>query len=256
MINKSNAVILCVGLIGLGCCIGIGLIKLGNQVNSMNNKMIEVKGLSEKIVKADLGKIVITISNEGSYLEDLYKKRIKDKNKVLDCLKKIGITDEEIADNSSDTWDYEKEVKITEKGVTQSEYKRVFKADDSITIKTKFLEKIDKIRSEIMQLNSEGIFVKCNHSYQLTDFIKIKLDMMKEASQNARKNAEVFVESQGYKIDDVLYLKQGEVTITGDDEKEGIESWRSNEAKSINKKLRLVVRGGFSKKKACSTNCK
>lgn len=249
MKSKFNAFIILIGLLGAAVIIALGLGSFG-YLNSYSNKLIEVKGLAEKIVRADIGDMSIDISNNGyENLEDLYKKRISDKEKVIAFLKQQGITDTEIVSFSMNTSNYTEENKTTSiSGVTTTERKRLFGSNDTISIKTKELEKIGKIKADIVKLSAEGVLVTYYYSYKLTNFVNIKLEMMKEASANARKNAEAFVEPQGDTIQGVAYLKQGEVTITGEDEGENVNSWNSQESQSINKKLRLVVRAGFYKK--------
>jgi hypothetical protein len=73
------------------------------------------------------------------------------------------------------------------------------------------------------------------------------MEMMREASENAKKNAEAFIAPYGQRINKVAYLRQGEITIRSADETESEESWNSKESTSLHKKLRLVIRAGFTK---------
>lgn len=250
MKNKFNVIAIILGLLVFGCIIAVGLASFG-YVKSYDNRLVEVKGLSEKTVRADIGDISISVSNSGyTDLETLYKKRISDKEKVINFLKKQGITDDEIVNFSMNTSDYNEEDKTTSAaGITTIDRKKLFRSDDTINIKTTQLEKIGKIKSEIIKLSSEGVLLTYNYSYKLTNFINVKLEMMKEASENARKNAEAFIEPQKAEIGEVVYLRQGEITIRAEDESENVSSWDSQESQSINKKLRLVIRAGFTSKK-------
>lgn len=246
--NNIGSAFLAIGLIGLGGVLGYSIVKVG-CIHSQNSNMIEVKGLSEKKVRADIGTLSISVPNNGfDNLDDLYKKRTHDKEKVIAFLKSNGVSEDEMT-FSVNTWDYSDENKTTENGVTTTVKKRLFSANDTVNVKTKDVDKVGKIKADMMKLVSEGILATCDYSYKLTNFVDIKLEMMEEASKNARRNAEVFIAPQGYSIGEVVYLKQGEVTITGDDESENTNSWNSEERQSINKKLRLVVRAGFSKQK-------
>ena len=229
--------------------LGFGYLRTYYSQNTSN--LVTVKGLAEKVVRSDMAEMSVRFSNKKfENLEDLYRKRVSDKEKVLKFLKDHGITDEEIVNFSMDTSDYieETEYKL-ESGIISTKKNRYFKSNDEFSIKTKQLKKVNDVKADVMKLLSENVFVTYDYNYKLTNFIDIKLEMMKEASANARKNAEVFVEPQGLKICDVVYLHQGEVTIRAEDESEDVSSWDSKKNKSINKKLRLVVRAGFSKKK-------
>lgn len=250
MKDRINILIIVFGLLAFGGIIALGLIGFG-YVKSFDNKLIEVKGLSEKTVRADMGDMSINISNSGySNLEDLYKKRVSDKEKVLNFLKEKGITDDEIVSFSMNTSDYSEEDKtVSASGITTTDRKRLFRSDDCINVKTTRLEKIEKLKAEIVKLSSEGVLLTYKYVYSLTNFVNVKLEMMKEAAQNALKSARAFVDSQNVEIEDVVYLRQGEITISAENESENVNSWESQERQSVNKKLRLVIRAGFTHKK-------
>lgn len=250
MKDKFSIICFSIAAILASGTIAVGLASLG-YLKQYNNKTIEVKGLSEKTVKADIGEISITFSNSNySNLEELYKKRIEDKEKIVNFLKDHAVTDEEIVNYSTSTSDYEEVNKSTSAdGLTKMDRQILFRANDVITVKTTQLEKIEKIKSEIYKLSAEGILLTYKFAYNLTHFIEVKLEMMKEASENALNNAKKFIEPyDNLEIGDVIYLKQGEVTIRAEDENEAVNYWDSQESKSINKKLRLVVRAGYSQK--------
>jgi hypothetical protein len=220
-----------------------------------NNDLIEVRGLSERVIKSDIADASIVIVNHNDNLEKLYEKRLADKVRVLGFLKESGFSEVEVIGFTMDTREREEEDSVTADGVTTKTKKRYFSSEDVVNVRTKNLEKVERIKSDLLKLLSEGIFVKCDYSYKLTSFQNIKLEMMKEASENAKKSAEAFVAPLGKKIGDVVYMRQGEIAINGEDEREGIDSWYSKESTSKNKKLRLVVKAGFSRSYDCSPCC-
>ncbi|MDR1982704.1 MAG: SIMPL domain-containing protein [Holosporaceae bacterium] len=237
----SASIIIACGLVGFGY--------FSSKNIKASSELVEVKGLSEKVVRANIGEMTVIISNSDDNFEKLYKKRISDKDKVIGFLKSQGITEEEIINSSMDASEYEEENKTISSGVTTVKKHKYFKTEDKINIRTKDIGKIQKIKEGIAKLSSEGVWINYNYSYPLTNFSDIKMEMMQEASENAKKNAEAFIKPYKQKISTVVYLKQGEITIRGEDEAESIESWNSKESTSINKKLRLVIRAGFAKSK-------
>jgi hypothetical protein len=220
-----------------------------------NHDLIEVRGLSERVVRSDVADASIVIVNRSDSLEKLYEKRLADKTRVIGFLKGNGFLEAEIIGFTMDTRENEEEDSVTADGVTTKTKKRFFSSEDVVNVRTKNLEKVERIKSDLLKLLSENIFVKCDYSYKLTSFQDIKLEMMKEASENAKKSAESFVAPLGKKIGEVAYLRQGEIAINGEDEREGIDSWYSKESTSKNKKLRLVVKAGFSKACGCTPCC-
>ena len=238
-------------VIACACAIAAGFWGFGS-LKSLDKHIVEVKGLSEKVVRADIGTLHISFENEQEepkdltseqkkqLVDELYKKRTEDHAYVMEFLKNHGITKDEIVEESNDIREYNE-------WVAKDTYRRYMKSTNSIKIRTRAVEKILPIKKEIGDLIGKGVMVSCNYGYKLTDFINIKLEMMREASENARKNAEVFVAPQKNEIDDLIYLRQGEVSINAEDDGSG--GGYSSESESLNKKLRLVVRAGYSKKK-------
>ena len=220
-----------------------GLLWFGNfsiSRFSLSKDLIEVKGLSERVVKSDIAEISIKIENKNQDLTALYEKRTADKAKVMEFLKKFDITEADIASINTETneerfSDYEK--KNTEK---------YFKAIDTIFIKTTNLEQVNELKSDIVNLSSENVLVTCDCSYKFTNFQALKLDMINEASKNAKESAMSFISPYGKHIKDVAYLKQGEVTIRAENEFEDVGSWETKEKTSMKKRVRLVVRAGFT----------
>ncbi|MDR0555962.1 MAG: SIMPL domain-containing protein [Holosporaceae bacterium] len=236
-----SAVVIACGLVGFGFFSFKSFRDYG--------ELVEVKGLSEKVVRADVGDVCIVISDRNSSLEELYKKRTLDKDKVIAFLKGVGVTGEEIVNCSMNTTEecWNDEMKKAGYSETAAKKQRYFKSEDKINVRTKDLDKVNKIKEELVKLSSEGTFITYSYSYQLTNFSDIKIEMMRDASENAKKNAEAFIVPHNQKIGKVVYLRQGEITIRAESEDEDTNRWESCEKTSINKKLRLIVRAGFLK---------
>ncbi|MCR5224559.1 MAG: SIMPL domain-containing protein [Alphaproteobacteria bacterium] len=220
-----------------------GLLWFGNFSISRfgpNKDLVEVKGLSERVVKADVAEISLKIENKNQDLTTLYEKRTADKAKVMNFLKKFDITEADIASINTDT---------SEETFTDSESKKTekyFKAEDTIFIKTSNLERVNELKSDIVNLSSENVLISCDCTYRFTHFQQLKLDMINEASKNAKENAISFIAPYDMHIKGVSYLRQGEVTIRAENESEDVNSWDSKEKTSPKKRVRLVVRAGFT----------
>ncbi len=225
--------ILSIGIIGGACFIS-------NNIKS-NSELIEVKGLSEKIVKSDIGEITIRISNKNKNIEELYEKIVSDKKKILNFLKENGALDSEIISGSLNVYETENY------NLDPKDRKKYFETNDSIQVFSKDIEKVLKIKSKLIDLMHQKVLISYTYSFKLTNFSEIKMDMMKEASEKAKESAEAFIAPHGKKVGNVAYLRQGEITIKAANEENESNSYGNNDT-SINKKLRLVVRAGFYKK--------
>ncbi|MDR1551800.1 MAG: SIMPL domain-containing protein [Holosporaceae bacterium] len=234
------AVTISCGFVGCGFLVSRAII----EKNSRN--YVEVRGLSEKVVRADIGNISITISNRNGSIEELYKKRLADKEKVIAMIESCGATPEEISCDMGTHNRVEEENTSSAAAITTKKI-RYFESEDRIFVQSKDLDKIRKIKDDIVKLYSDGIFLTYTYSYRLSEFGNIKAEMMREASVNARKCAEAFLEPFGQELGSVSQLRQGEITIRAAHENEITNDWESEAKSSIDKRLRLVVRARFKR---------
>lgn len=231
------------------------------KVHDRQQRSVSVKGLSEKIVESDQGVMDITIKNYGTKLEEIQKKRARDKSKIIDFLKKNGVQDSEIDDSvstvdqdySSNTDDrsregwiaYARQIQNEKPENEETKKKRIFIVSDVIRVKLADCQKIKRLSTDIMSLLSEDIFLSVDYKYILTNFSNSRLDMLNEASSNALQSAKKFMEPQDVEVGKLISISQGSLNIKpadaiGDsDNNDWNDSYKSE--KSFRKKLRLVV---------------
>lgn len=206
--------------------------------------LIEVKGLSEKIVDSDIAEIRLSVSNNNEDLHTIYNKKEKEREKIINCLKQLKF-DSDIY--KSDFSVYEQDNRIYEDGKIIRVEKN-FHSTNDIYLRTSQFDKIDALKSELSKLGAEGIFVSIDCVYKLTNFKSLRLDMLSEASKNAQESANAFVKNYNEKVTKLVYLRQGEITISSDVESaDSSNSWTQDkeEKQSRKKRVRLVVRAGF-----------
>ena len=246
---KDNSVKSSLAISFAALCLLIGMVGFGKysfkNLRLNNGDLIEVKGLSERIVDSDIAEITIKIEGSDKNIEDVYKKAKSDKEKVMACLNETAFAGDIYKTNSA--------INNRERGTydNQGRYisEKYFESTDEIFLKTKKFDQIENLKSKLSELYSQKIVVSCDCVYKLTNFQSLKLSMLDEAARNAWESANAFVKhSNGY-VSDLVYLRQGEITINSDTASGGgsISSWDAEreEKASFKKRLRLVVRAGF-----------
>ena len=226
------------------CVIALGLSFAGYfsaEKISSSKQLIEVKGLSERIVKSDLCVITISVEDLGETIELTQKQLQKSVDIILADLKKLNLSEKDIVITSRT---YDRTVEEYNDG--QKVNVRKFEIAKSLKISTSNIDTPKEIENMLSGWLSKNILVHCNYEYKLSDFNKLKKDMMKEAAQNARDCAKSFVEAIDEELGELVYLNQGVISISASDEAESNSWYNKNE--STEKKLRLVVRAGFKKK--------
>lgn len=228
------------------CVIALGMAFVGyfsTEKIFSSKQLIEVKGLSEKIVKSDLCVITIDIENLGETIELTQKQLQKSVDVILSDLKKLNLSEKDIVITSR-TYDRSVEEYKNDKKINV----RKFEITKSLKISTNNIETPKEVENLLSGWLSQNILVRCNYEYKLSDFNKLKKDMMKEAARNARDCAQSFVGALNEELGELVYLNQGVISISASDEPDGSNSWYSDERRAAEKKLRLVVKAGFKKK--------
>ena len=206
------AALLAVGIVVLGLCVKSGLGSF-----SQNARVVTVKGLAEKEVKADKVIWPIVYKELGNDLNSLYN-TINKKNKVvLDLLEAKGITADEIT-TSIDVTDMDADAYTADR----SPYR--YRVSSIITVNTKKVDTVLALLKEQPSLIQKGVAVTfSNYTYpsiqfEFTGLNSIKPEMIKEATKNARKAAEQFAIDSESKLGKIKTANQGQFSISDRDQ--------------------------------------
>jgi hypothetical protein len=215
MKNQSiiSAALIAISIVVLGLCLKGGI---DNYVN--RNRMVEVKGLSEREVEANLVTWPISVKETGNNLQELYR-IIDDKSKAVQkFLIDNGIKKDEIYVNAPTSRDY-----VTEGSYNQNSIYR-YNISVSITVVSKNVKLVREIINKQGELLSEGIAINSGDgyyeqgaTYEYTDFKKMKAEMVAEAIENAQVTAEQFADNSKSKINKIVTADQGYFEITDRD---------------------------------------
>lgn len=205
---------------GLGCCLMIGLIVgailLGNAIKASRAdvRIVSVKGLCEREVKADRVICPFAYKEGGNNLQQLYN-TIEQKNGVIiDFLKDAGLEEQEITVAAPKVVDTR-----TEWSGSQNQYNYIITS--VVTVCTDKVDKIVQLQSRQGELLQKGIATTNNWEYQtvysFTGLNEIKPAMIEIATKNARETAEKFAEDSNSELGKIKRATQGQFTITDRD---------------------------------------
>lgn len=205
---------------GLGCCLMIGLIVgallLGNAVRAAraDDRVVSVKGLCEREVKADKVICPFAYKEGGDNLQQLYR-TIEEKNGVIiEFLKDAGISEEEITIAAPKVVDTR-----TEWSGSQNRYAYI--VTSVVTVCTDKVDEIIALQSRQGELLQRGIATAASWEYQtvysFTKLNDIKPAMIETATKNARETAEKFAADSDSKLGKIKRATQGQFSITDRD---------------------------------------
>lgn len=205
---------------GLGCCLMIGLIVgailLGSAIKAVraDDRVVSVKGLCEREVKADRVICPFAYKEGGDNLQELYM-TIEEKNGIIiDFLKEAGIASADISVAAPKVLDTR-----TEWSGSQNRYAYI--VTSVVTVCTDKVDEIIRLQSRQGELLQKGIAMANNWEYQpvysFTQLNEIKPSMIETATKNARETAEKFAADSESELGKIKRATQGQFSITDRD---------------------------------------
>lgn len=203
---------------------------IGDAVKYFRNfdRFVEVKGLSEWVVKADKASWQMNFSVSGNNLKQIYSQIKEQQQSVSDFLAHQGFKESEYTQQAilvTDNYAYGNNMPNRPQ----------YTASAGINVTT---ANVDLVTSAVGQTNlliESGIILTSNRvNYSYTSLNKIKAAMLNEALANAQVSATQFAQKSQSSLGKIKNAHQGLFTITAPDSNMDDES-------SIDKKVRVVT---------------
>jgi hypothetical protein len=168
---------------------------------------VEVKGLSERIVKADRAIWTINFEVKSNDVDSLYAGIDKNINAIKTFLKAKGFEDSEI--------------NVAPVNIYQDTYRDALFRYNSNTQLSVYTTKVDTVKEaskETLTLVKQGVTMNGNSvSFEFSDINSIKPEMLGEAIKNARETATQFAKDSGSSIGGISRGNQGVFSIEDKD---------------------------------------
>lgn len=209
---NKEAIILCIGLIIMGACIADGLTSA-----FQSDRIVTVKGLSEREVPADKVTWPLVYKELGNEPAEMYNRLATKNRQVIDFLKEKGISENEISESAIQVSDRQAD------SYDQNNILYRYKATSVITVTSSQVELIRKImlsQSELMKMGIALITEEYGTNtvkYEFTGLNEIKPDMIEESTKNARATAEKFAKDSDSKLGKIRKASQGQFSIDNRD---------------------------------------
>lgn len=204
---KNNKFLFISSIIVIFATLAIFIFYFSARDFSKQGSYIEVKGLSEKIVKADTAVWSMSFEAKSNDIDTMYAEIDKNIKTIKNFLKEKGFEDVEI--------------NVAPINIYQDTYKDAafrYNSNNQISVYTK---KVDLAKSSIndsLILIKKGIILNQNSiSFEFSDLNSIKPEMLKEAIKNAEDTASQFANNSNSKVGGVSRGNQGVFDITDKD---------------------------------------
>lgn len=214
---KISVVSLAVAIVIAGFFIYKGLRSFADK-----ERIVTVRGLSERIVDVDNANLVISYAVGGNEMSEVLKEIERNNKKVKDFVIAKGLTEKEISITVPNIKDKKNQEYGGEYNITYRYYATV-----KITLISNKVSIVRDIEMNQFDLFKEGVnLIKndyyydgdYNRTYSFTKLNDIKPDMIKESIKNAKKAADEFAQSSNSKIKNIKSAYQGQFEITSTDD--------------------------------------
>jgi len=178
------------------------------------DRSVNVKGLSERQVNADLAVWPINITLAGNDLKVLRNEIERQNYDVKKFFLNQGFTEEELTIgtvNINDT-----RASLYDSGNQNREFRFISNSD--FTVRTTNIDKLQKALSQSLELLSKGILISSKNTWRPIEYSfmglnTIKPAMIEEATKNAREVAEKFALDSNSKVSKIKSARQGLFSI-------------------------------------------
>lgn len=212
-------------------------------------KTMSVVGLAEQDFESDLIVWDLNYSVRNMNMKDAYSMLKQQNNVVKEYLKSKGLSDDEMIFNAvthyaDNDWEW------NETARRSFEVFKGYVLTQSIRIESTDVEKIEKISREVTELLDQGIQIDMNNvSYYYTKLADLKIEMLANATKDARNRAETIAKNAGSSLGGLKTANMGVFQITAPNSADEDYSWggtfnTSSKQKraSINMKLTYYVK--------------
>ncbi|AJR02408.1 SIMPL domain-containing protein [Siansivirga zeaxanthinifaciens] len=204
----------------------IASVILGHAVINRNKKVgtITVTGLGETNFSSDLIVWEAKFSQVNKDLQQAYLDLKNDKDIISEYFKSKGLDENVIVFSAVETSKNMKQNYSSEGKYMGQEFTD-YTLSQTVQIKSKEVEKVEKISREVTELLNKGIqLYSMAPRYYYTKLEDLKIEMVSRATENARLRAKSISENSGAVIGDLSSAQMGIFQITGQNSNEDY-SW-------------------------------
>lgn len=201
----------------VGLLIALGLLSVGLGIRSGLNsfserdRIVDVRGLAEMEVSANVVSWPILFREVGNDLPSVYNKVTETNRKIKEFLLQNGISEEEISIGAPRVRDLQTE-RYNDFPIPYN-----YSITSVVTVSSDKVKEIHSLINRQGELFAKGIAISTDYQYQIsydyTDLNSIKPRMIEEATKNAREAALKFAEDSQSRLGKIKTARQGQFSI-------------------------------------------
>ena len=209
-----------------GIAIVAASVVLGNAFMNRNKTQgtISVTGLGQSDFTSDLIVWEANFSQTNTNLRQAYSDLDQNKNEIKNYLILKGLPEEVIV-FSAVTTNNNYEARYSGSGEYIGQDFKGYTLSQKVQVESKEVAKVEKISREVTELLNQGIQLYSSPPrYYYTKLDELKIEMISQATENARLRAEKIAENSKSLLKELIVAKMGIFQITGQNSNEDY-SW-------------------------------
>lgn len=206
-------------IIALGIALAGLFIKIGIQSLKSGERIVSVKGLSEREVNADHVTWPISVTGSANTTSSIYETVNKNRNITIDWLISNGLSKQDISSQAPEVTDKS----ALRYGSFDPNKEKRYQYTWTLTVSTDKVDIVRKLSQRTGELLNKGIAISSGNydtgfiTYEYTKLNEIKPEMIADATQNARDAANKFAKDSDSKVGKIKNANQGYFTINNRD---------------------------------------
>lgn len=209
--NIIAAGLIAVGLLAIGLCIRSGMNSFSNR-----DRVVDVRGLAEREVDANVVTWPIMFKEVGNDLPTVYARVTATNSEIIAFLNANGIDSSEISVSAPSVRD------LTTDRYNSQPLPYNYALTSVVTVSSNKVRQVHDLINRQGELYAKGIAITTDYNYQVsysfTELNTIKPEMIAEATKNAREAAEKFADDSDSKLGKIKSARQGQFSIEDRDE--------------------------------------
>jgi hypothetical protein len=213
-LHWMKAILLSLAVVVAGYFVG-NMHKTGKKYD----RFVQVKGLSEREVPADLAVWPLNITLTGNDLAPLKNQLEEQINEVYRFFLDQGFSEEELTKGITNINDTRADV--YNRNTPYQDHRYI--AISELTVRTNDVARLQRALTASLNLIAEGILLGSKNNWRPIEYIftglnDLKPSMIEEATKNAREVAEKFARDSDSEVGEIRIARQGLFTINDRDQ--------------------------------------
>jgi hypothetical protein len=208
-------------------------------------KRITVTGSATRRIRSDSIVWEASVRARDPAMTAAYKKLAADMPLLVQFIKSHGVADTEITPSAASISEVHPR---DQNGVYQEDQISAYVAEQHVTVISSNIPKVEKISREVTELLDKGIYVDSEAPlYIYTNLATLKIQMLAEASKDARLRAEQIAQNTGATLGGLLASRMGVMQINPAFSTE-VSAEGNNDKTTLDKDVLGVISASFAVK--------